>query len=229
MMSIGMHCRLLGRPGRIAALQRFLDHIARARPRLGLPPHRHRAPLEAGRTPSTPRADHGPRPSNRLNAATPAEAAALLDGLYEHSPWIAERGAGAAALPLAGAPEARAGAASCASAGASEQLALIRAHPELAGKAMVSKTLTGRIDQRAGQGRPDRLHARGVRDASSSSTPTTTRSSASPSSWRCAGRAAPGLHARSRSSTPSSAAWTTTPTSSWPRRCATSTASPRSA
>ncbi len=27
MMSIGMHCRLLGRPGRFAALQRFLDHI----------------------------------------------------------------------------------------------------------------------------------------------------------------------------------------------------------
>jgi putative urate catabolism protein len=28
MMSIGMHCRLLGRPGRITALQRFLDYIA---------------------------------------------------------------------------------------------------------------------------------------------------------------------------------------------------------
>ena len=28
MMSVGMHCRLLGRPGRITALQRFLDHIA---------------------------------------------------------------------------------------------------------------------------------------------------------------------------------------------------------
>ena len=27
MMSIGMHCRLLGRPGRILALQKFLDHI----------------------------------------------------------------------------------------------------------------------------------------------------------------------------------------------------------
>jgi allantoinase len=26
MMSIGMHCRLLGRPGRLRALQRFLDH-----------------------------------------------------------------------------------------------------------------------------------------------------------------------------------------------------------
>ena len=29
MMSIGMHCRLLGRPGRFAALQRFLDHVER--------------------------------------------------------------------------------------------------------------------------------------------------------------------------------------------------------
>jgi peptidoglycan/xylan/chitin deacetylase (PgdA/CDA1 family) len=27
MMSVGMHCRLLGKPGRIGALQRFLDHI----------------------------------------------------------------------------------------------------------------------------------------------------------------------------------------------------------
>ncbi|MFT4190645.1 MAG: allantoinase PuuE [Comamonas sp.] len=29
MLSVGMHCRLLGRPGRLLALQRFLDHIAR--------------------------------------------------------------------------------------------------------------------------------------------------------------------------------------------------------
>ena len=29
MLSVGMHCRLLGRPGRIVALQRFLDHIER--------------------------------------------------------------------------------------------------------------------------------------------------------------------------------------------------------
>jgi putative urate catabolism protein len=29
MMSVGMHCRLLGRPGRLRALQRFLDHVAR--------------------------------------------------------------------------------------------------------------------------------------------------------------------------------------------------------
>lgn len=29
MMSVGLHCRLAGRPGRFAALQRFLDHVAR--------------------------------------------------------------------------------------------------------------------------------------------------------------------------------------------------------
>ena len=31
MLSIGMHCRLLGRPGRFIALQQFLDYI-QARP-----------------------------------------------------------------------------------------------------------------------------------------------------------------------------------------------------
>jgi putative urate catabolism protein len=29
MMSVGMHCRLLGRPGRMRSLQRFLDHVER--------------------------------------------------------------------------------------------------------------------------------------------------------------------------------------------------------
>ena len=29
MMSIGMHCRLLGKPGRFGALQKFLDHVQR--------------------------------------------------------------------------------------------------------------------------------------------------------------------------------------------------------
>ncbi len=30
MMSVGLHCRLAGRPGRAAALERFLDHVARS-------------------------------------------------------------------------------------------------------------------------------------------------------------------------------------------------------
>src|SRR5262249_39571285 len=29
MMSVGLHCRLVGRPGRAAALARFLDHVAK--------------------------------------------------------------------------------------------------------------------------------------------------------------------------------------------------------
>ena len=46
MMSIGMHCRLLGKPGRIGSLQRFLDHVQAKTRRVDLPPHRHRAALE---------------------------------------------------------------------------------------------------------------------------------------------------------------------------------------
>ncbi len=79
-----------------------------------------------------------------LNAADADGFVALLDGVYEHSPWIAERAfsarpadgfASLAALKLALADVVR-------HAAIDEQLGLIRAHPELAGKAMVSKTLT---------------------------------------------------------------------------------------
>src|SRR3990167_6779365 len=78
---------------------------------------------------------------DQLNAAPLAEAASMLDGLYEHSPWIAETAlkqrpfASLAALKHAMVRV-------LAEAGVEPQLALIRAHPELAGKAMVSKTLT---------------------------------------------------------------------------------------
>ena len=27
MISVGLHCRLVGRPGRLAALERFIDHV----------------------------------------------------------------------------------------------------------------------------------------------------------------------------------------------------------
>ena len=29
MLSVGLHCRIVGRPGRSAALERFLDHVQR--------------------------------------------------------------------------------------------------------------------------------------------------------------------------------------------------------
>jgi N-carbamoyl-L-amino-acid hydrolase len=77
----------------------------------------------------------------QLNAAPAPEAEALLAGLYEHSPWIAK--AALAHRPfrsLAQLKHVMAGVVR--EAGSEAQLTLIRAHPELAGKAMVSKTLT---------------------------------------------------------------------------------------
>ncbi len=77
----------------------------------------------------------------QLNAASPADAAAMLDGLYEHSPWIAERSL--AKRPFASLAQLKhAMVTVLAEAGRDAQVALIRAHPELAGKAMVSKSLT---------------------------------------------------------------------------------------
>jgi len=77
----------------------------------------------------------------QLNAAPTAEAVALLDGLYEHSPWIAE--AALAQRPFRSLAHIKhAMVQVLEQAGVEPQLALIRAHPELAGKAMVSKSLT---------------------------------------------------------------------------------------
>ncbi|MCJ0764425.1 2-oxo-4-hydroxy-4-carboxy-5-ureidoimidazoline decarboxylase [Variovorax terrae] len=78
---------------------------------------------------------------DQLNAATPADAARMLDGLYEHSPWIAE--AAIAQRPFRSLAHLKHTMVQVLDqAGREAQLALIRAHPELAGKAMVSNTLT---------------------------------------------------------------------------------------
>ena len=78
---------------------------------------------------------------DQLNAAPPAEAAALLDGIYEHSPWIAQ--AALAHRPFATLAQLKVAMVQALdAAGTDAQLALIRAHPELAGKAMVDQTLT---------------------------------------------------------------------------------------
>ena len=77
----------------------------------------------------------------QLNAASPTEALALLDGLYEHSPWIAEQALAQRPFrSLAHLKHALAQVVRTAELDA--QLALIRAHPELAGKAMVANSLT---------------------------------------------------------------------------------------
>ena len=77
----------------------------------------------------------------QLNTASTQEAMQLLDGLYEHSPWIAEGAlkhrpfASWAHLKYCMAQVLK-------DAGRDAQIGLIGAHPELAGKAMVRKELT---------------------------------------------------------------------------------------
>jgi N-carbamoyl-L-amino-acid hydrolase len=77
----------------------------------------------------------------QLNAATPQEALTLLDGLYEHSPWIAE--SALKQRPFKSIPHLKYLLTEVLkNAGRAAQLDLIGAHPELAGKAMVSQSLT---------------------------------------------------------------------------------------
>ena len=78
---------------------------------------------------------------DQLNRAPLEEAAALLDGLYEHSPWIAR--AALAQRPFVSLAQLKhAMVQQVTKGGRDAQLALLRAHPELAGKAMVDKSLT---------------------------------------------------------------------------------------
>ncbi len=85
-----------------------------------------------------------------LNAAPRAEFVALLDGTYEHSPWMAasifERRPFTSLAALK-----HAFTVALADAGRAAHLKLIRAHPELAGKAMVSKTLTAESTNEQGK------------------------------------------------------------------------------
>ena len=78
---------------------------------------------------------------DQFNRASPAEAEQMLDGLYEHTPWIAAQAV--KARPFHSLAQIKQVMASILDkAGVDAQLALIRAHPELAGKAMSAGTLT---------------------------------------------------------------------------------------
>ncbi|CAB3813488.1 2-oxo-4-hydroxy-4-carboxy-5-ureidoimidazoline decarboxylase [Achromobacter denitrificans] len=97
----------------------------------------------------------------RLNSAPPADAAAMLDGLYEHAPWIAERAA--QARPFRSLAELR----QClrravVDADADARLALVRAHPELAvpapqGPALSAESTREQTLAGIGQGSADEL------------------------------------------------------------------------
>ena len=87
---------------------------------------------------------------DQLNAAPLPKAQAMLDGLYEHTQWIV-----AEALkeqPFQSLAHLKHVMTQVLARGTvDQQLALIRAHPELAGKAMVAKTLTAESSHEQGQ------------------------------------------------------------------------------
>lgn len=85
--------------------------------------------------------DPSPSPITQLSALDQAEFVARLGGIFEHSPWVAERSW--AARPFASVDTLHAAmVATMRRASRDEQLALIRAHPELAGKEAEAGTLT---------------------------------------------------------------------------------------
>ncbi len=136
MMSVGLHCRLIGRPGRTAALKRFIEYvqghsdvwIAR---RIDIANHwakTHPPALPFGRPSTLPKADF----------------VAKFGGIFEHSPWIAEA---AHALELGPAHDSAVGLhnALCRAfrtADETARMGVLNAHPDLAGKLAAAKRLT---------------------------------------------------------------------------------------
>jgi OHCU decarboxylase len=139
MLSIGLHCRLIGRPGRIQALKRFMeyaqgfDHVWFAR-RIDIAKHwqeNHPAPA-ASVTPSTP---------SKMDKDAFVRA---YGSIFEHSPWIAQ---GAWDGELGAAHDTAIGlhSAMCRifrRANEKQRLGVLTAHPDLAGKLAEAKQLT---------------------------------------------------------------------------------------
>ena len=151
MLSIGLHSRLVGRPGRAASLARFLDYVLEhenvwVATRLDIAKHwigTHAPP--GGYVPSL------------MSKALFVE---RFGGVYEHSPWIAQeaydRGLSGADAAVA---LARRMAAVVAAAAHDKQLALINAHPDLSGKLAQAKLLTADSTAEQSSAGLDRLTA----------------------------------------------------------------------
>lgn len=136
MMNIGLHCRLAGRPGRAAAVARFIDYVKNhsdvwiAR-RIDIAEH------WTSQHPFKPQPD---RPS-LLDRKAFVE---RFGGIFEHSAWIAERAfdreLGPAHDSAVGLHSALCRAFRAAS--NDERLGVLTAHPDLAGKLAAAKRLT---------------------------------------------------------------------------------------
>ena len=135
MFSIGLHNRLIGRPGKFAGLKRFLDY-AQSHEGVWFPRRidiaRHWAAV------------HPHKRIERPSRMTRERFVERFGGVFEHSPWIAERAFG---LELGPAHDSAAGlhnalARVFRSASHDERLAVLKAHPDLAGKLAAAKRLT---------------------------------------------------------------------------------------
>ncbi len=136
MMSIGLHCRLVGQPGRFQGLRHFIDYI-KGFDRVWTPT---RLQIAQHWQQKHPWRERNPTPSQQDRAGFIAD----YGSIFEHSPWIAER-----------AWEAELGPANDTAVGLhfalrtqfrmatqEERLAVLRAHPDLAGKLAAARRLT---------------------------------------------------------------------------------------
>ncbi|NOE33648.1 allantoinase PuuE [Ruegeria sp. HKCCD7318] len=135
MLSIGLHCRLIGRPGRVMALKRFLDY-ARGFADVWFATRLQIAQHWATSHPPV----HRVRPS-QMDRTAFVEA---FGGIFEHSAWIADR---AFDLELGPAHDTAGGLHNALtrmfrSASEDERLGVLTAHPDLAGKLAQAKRLT---------------------------------------------------------------------------------------
>jgi len=135
MMSVGLHNRLIGRPGRIIGLKRFIEH-ATGHQGVWFP---RRVEIARHWT-----AHHPPLAQITPSALSKPDFTAQFGSVFEHSPWIAERAHG---LELGPAHDSAVGlhnglARIFRSASRDERLGVLKAHPDLAGKLAAARRLT---------------------------------------------------------------------------------------
>ncbi len=135
MMSIGLHCRLVGRPGRAAALARFLDYVQShenvwVATRLDIARHWVAAHPPAG----------GWKPSGLSKPLFMAR----FGSVFEHSPWVAEATFADGLDPLCDTVDGLHAAMVRAMRADTrqQQESLIKAHPDLAGRLALAGALT---------------------------------------------------------------------------------------
>ena len=136
MMSIGLHCRLVGRPGRAEALRRFVEYV-QSHDKVWVA---RRADIARHWRENHPYQPQALRPSRMERQ----EFVQRFGSIFEHSPWVAER---AFDLELGPAHDSAGGLhnALCRafrSGTDAERLGVLTAHPDLAGKLAQAKRLT---------------------------------------------------------------------------------------